>query len=167
MSLIGAASVVAAAGYLVVTIVFQFPPLSGGFPLLDRLGVVPRWKFFTQAGATFDVGVEMRARRLGGQLGDWTPVATVPGRRPWHFLWYPEQYGAGICWEAIYTLDRRITAARDPSLTNSLAYATILNRCRQEAARLTGAEACQFALVRRRAAAGEPSVVFLSGFHDV
>lgn len=166
MSVAGAVLVPLALGYLGATVLFQFPPLSRRFALLDRLGALPRWKFFTQAGATLDVGLKMRARRSDGSLGDWTAVSTFPPRRPWHFLWQPEQYRGGFCWEAIATLEARVKAGRAASLDNSLAYLMILNRCRQEGALLDSAQAVQFALAPRRAGGDERAFLFMSGFHD-
>jgi hypothetical protein len=167
MSAIGAAAVILALGYLAVTLVFQFRPLSAWFPELDQLGVLPRWKFFTQNNGVYDLGVEVQDRRANGSLGDWSPIAAALRGRAWNSLWFPRKYRAAAFRRAADTLERRAMTGKDASPETSLAYALILNHCRDVAPRSGDAEARRFALVRMRGAGegGERWVVFTSDFH--
>lgn len=167
ISAIGGAAVILALGYLTVTLIFQVRPFSARFPRLDRLGILPRWKFFAQCTGGSDIAIEMRGRFRDGRLGDWTAIRTCPPRQPWSFVWYPEQYQTVIFWLAVEALERRAARGRDADSANSLAYSTILNHCSRAPSRPRGCDAHQFALVRTWHAKGGEArcTVFTSAFH--
>lgn len=166
MSLIGLAALAVILGYLAVTLVFQFRPLSLRLAGLDRFGILPRWKFFTQGNDTHDVCIEVRDRYANGRLGAWNRIDPAPPRRLWNALWYPEKYRAGMIRLAIEVLERRAGNAEDVGPESSLAYRTILHICRDASRPAEGFEARQFALMRMRGGReGARWVLFTSNFH--
>ncbi len=167
MSMIGAGAVALSLGYLILTLAFQIRPLGARFPLLDRLGILPRWKFFTQGNATYDVGIEVQDRSANGRLGGWSPIDVASPRRLRSSLWHPERYRAGVLWLAIETVERRAAKAAEIGPDTSRAYAILLNHCRDASARAADFEARRFAVVRTRRAreGGERWVTFTSNFH--
>jgi len=166
MSIIGMVAMAIAATYLLATIAFQFKPLRSHFAGLDRLGLLPRWRFFMQPNGSSDYAIEMRLRHRDGRLGEWLRAWQSAPRKPWNALWHPEQYRQGIFWLAVETLERRIARGQEAGAESSIAYLTILNQCRRAARVSNEIEAVQFALLRMRGGREESRwIPFTSDFH--
>ena len=91
MTATGMIATAAALAWLAVTLAFQFRPISPWFPVLDRLGLLPRWKFFTQGNGDVDYAIEVRDRHADGSIGAWRPLAVIVSRPRRAFLWFPEK----------------------------------------------------------------------------
>jgi hypothetical protein len=168
MSMIGIAATIIAGVYLLATIVFQFRPFRSHFAGLDRLGILPRWRFFMQANGSSDHAVEWRFRCHDGRLGTWQSAWERARRHPWNWLWHPAQYREGIFWLAVETLDRRIARGKAADAASSIAYLTILNRCRWVARNASDVEAVQFALLQKRYGREESRwILYTSDFHPL
>ena len=145
MSLLGIGAIGIAGLYLATTMLFQFPPFSRRFGMLDRLGLLPRWQFFARGAIGEDLRVQLRDRHADGTISEWRDLPPVERRRTLDCLWRPLQFRTGTLLWATETLDRRVTAGRAVDLDSSLAYAALLSECRR-GERVPGVAARQFAL---------------------
>ena len=166
MSLIGGAAVCLVMAWLIATLVIQFRPMSTWYPTLNQLGLLPTWKFYTQGNGTFDLTIEMRGQFADGELGAWTPVR-LPLRKPWHALWYPEQFPNAVYWIATDSLARRAARGAPAEAGTSLAYAAILREVHRAAASTPGCPEHQFRVVRTPSSGVDENreIVFVSDFH--
>lgn len=165
MTATGTIATAAALAWLAVTLAFQFRPISHHFPVFDRLGLLPRWKFFTQGNGDVDYAIEVRDRHADGTIGAWRPLAVIAPRPRRAFLWFPESHRNAVYCLAIDTLARR-TVGGVVAPEDSHAYTTILAAVRTAAPEASAGTARQFALVFVRAAQ-ERSVNFTSPFHPL
>ena len=165
MSSLGIGAIGLASLYLVTTIVFQFPPFSRRFGMLDRLGLLPRWQFFARGTIGADLRVQLRDRDADGAVSDWCDLPPIERRRALDCLWRPLQFRTGTLLLAIEMLDRRVAAGRSADNDISLAYAAILSECRR-AERVPGVAARQFALTGGAdGARDERCIRYMSDFH--
>lgn len=157
----GELAVAAALCWLATTLVFQFRPLSLRFQSLDRVGLLPRWLFFTQHAGTTVLAVAFRVRDAGGFIGAWEPVPFGAQWRWWHAIFYPDHALARGLSSAAYRLSLRADRGDSAEeMAQSQAFAVLRNHLlRQHPGR-----ALQFAVLRNTAAGGEPEPVFISGF---
>lgn len=157
---IGAAAVPLVAGWLALTVLFQFRPFSRKFYTLDQLGLLPRWLFFTQGVGGYALTVEVRSCDADGTVGAWEAVLLWPPPRWWHAIFYPDQALTGTLWSAVDRLARR--AERGDSvemLTRTQAFATLRNHLRNV---LPGRD-LQLAVLRTDNAVAEPRRLFIAG----
>lgn len=158
---LGVLAVTLATVWLVLTLLFQFRPLSFRFQMLDRLGLLPRWLFFTQGVGSYSFALEARVRDADGAIGAWAPVSLSPRRRWWHAVFYPGHAKAGALWLATHALASRAERGdSDATLAATLAFAALRTHVRQA---LPSGD-LQFALLHSDDAGGQPRRVFLSEF---
>lgn len=158
---IGEVAVAAALCWLAMTLVFQFRPLSLRFQSLDRVGLLPRWLFFTQGEGTNMLTVEFRLRDADGLIGAWQPLAFGQAWRWWHAVFHPDHAIARGLSSAAYRLVLR--AERGDSaemIAQSQAFATLRNHLRRQ---YPGGDV-QFAVLRGKAVDAKPKSVFMSEF---
>lgn len=162
MTSLGLTAMALVAVQLLVTLVFQFRPLSARFATLDVLGIVPRWKFFMAEHGRYDVAIDLRTRHASGTAQAWRTIWTPVARSGWSWLWRPEAFRGDIAWLAVMTLDARAAGGAPACPETSAAYATILDLCRRAA----GADVHegQFAIVRVMPG-GERRIRYTSTFH--
>ncbi|MDR6851252.1 hypothetical protein J2Y54_000745 [Sphingomonas sp. BE123] len=158
---LGELAVALAAAWLGLTIVVQFRPLSRKLPMLDRLGLLPRWLFFTQGVGGYSFTLEVRVRDGSDGIGAWTSVPLAPPWRWWHAFFYPGHAQVGALWLAVHALASRAERGdSDATLAGTLAFAALRTHVRQ--AMPSGD--LQLALLRSDAADAQPRRVFLSEF---
>ena len=150
--------------YLAVTVIFQFRPLSARFLDLDRLAILPRWKFFIPQENRLDLRMEM----LGYDADSGTtavPVSLFPARRSYSWLWYPEQHRGEVLWLSTQRLAHK--AMRDGGAVGaeSVAYQTLLKHVHRSAA-THHFERFQFVLIGRDSSGARAErTVFTSQLH--
>lgn len=157
----GKVAVVLACAWLGLTLLFQFRPLSRRFQTLDRLGILPRWLFFTQGVGSYALTVEVRMRDSGGVPSDWVPAPLWPTARWWHAMYHPHHATTGAIWNAVDRLAHR--AARgdsDATLAQTQAFAALSTYLR----RALPPDDLQIALLRTDQSSGESRRLFVSEF---
>ncbi len=160
---IGDIAVPLVALWLALTLLFQFRPFSRRFQTLDRLGILPRWLFFTHGVGGVVLSVEVQTRDADGRVGAWQPFDPWPPRRWWHPIFFPDHAATGILWTAVERLADRASRGDEAAvLATSQACATVRNRLR----RMLPGRDFQFSVLRSDAANSSPRRLFVSGFGD-
>lgn len=158
---VGTVAVGVALAWLGLTVLFQFRPFSLRFQTLDRLGILPRWLFFTQGVGSYALTVEVRLRDRSGVLTDWVPAPLWPPPRWWYAIYHPHHARTGAIWLAIERLAHR--AERGDShavLAGTWAFATLHDHLR----RTLPQGDLQFAVTRSDQPHAEPRRLFVSEF---
>lgn len=158
---LGELAVTLAIAWLGLTILFQVRPMSLRFQSLDRLGLLPRWLFFTQGVGGYSFAVEVRIRNADGGIGEWMSVPLSLSWRWWHGFFYAGHAQAAVLWLAIHALASRAERGdTNATLAGTPAFAAVRAHLRQA----LPSGALQFALWRSDHSDGKPRRVFLSEF---
>lgn len=158
-------AVLLALGYLAITAVFQFRPLSTRHHRLDSLGLLPRWKFFMPHADRLAVAIALRGGDDGETLGAWLPLRCYPVRTVANWLWYPEHYRSAIVWLSAQRLAMRMGRGDMGGADSSVAHRTLLRHLRR-VARAERFATFQFALLTPDGEGGSATrTLFLSGLH--
>lgn len=147
------------AGLLGLGLVRQFAVSGPRWLLLDRLALVPQWKFFGQVAIGRDEAwcddLHLLARR---GAGEWRALVWRPERRWAEALWNPHARSR----DALAAQLALLATAKDVPPT-ALAYLTVLKHC---ADALPGDAPLQFAVAATRGRGDRPLALrFLSGRH--
>ncbi len=147
------------AALLALGLVRQFAVSGPRWLLLDRLALVPQWKFFGQVGIGQDEGwcddLHLLARR--GE-GEWQELVWCAERRWIEALWNPHARSR----DALAARLALLATASDVPPT-ALAYLTVLKHC---LGALPGEAPLQFAIAATRGRGDRPlALKFLSGRH--
>lgn len=158
---IGEAAVLLALAWLALTVLFQFRPFSLRHQTLDRLGLLPRWLFFTQGVGSYSVSVEVRLRDRHGNVGVWEPAPLWPPRRWWHAAFFPDHALTGALWLAADRLALRAERGDSAAtLAGTQAFATLQSHLRRQ----LPAHELQFSVLRGEPAGEHPERLFVSEF---
>ncbi len=158
---IGEAAIVLALAWLTLTLLFQFRPFSRKYQLLDLLGLLPRWLFFTQGVGTYTLAVEVRLRDAGGRIGAWEPAPLWPEWRWWHAVFLPDHALSGALWLAADRLARRAQRGdSSASLAGTQAFATLQSHLQRQLPK----HDLQFAVLRNENVTDDFERVFVSEF---
>ena len=157
-------AVLLAFAYLAVSAIFQFRPLSARFLELDRLGVLPRWKFFIPDNGRLDLRMEMRGHVAGGAAAA-VPVELFPARRGYSWLWRPEQHRGEVLWLSAQRLALKAMRNGGGSGPDSVAYQTLFAHVRHSAA-THRFEKFQFVLIGQQLSDPGERTLFTSELHS-
>jgi hypothetical protein len=158
---IGEVAVLLALVWLALTLLFQFRPFSLRYQTLDRIGVLPRWLFFTQGVGGYSVSVEVRLRDPDGTVGAWEPAPLWPPRRWSHAVFYPDHALTGALWLAADRLAWRAERGDSAAtLAGTQAFATLQSHLRRQ----LPARELQFSVLRGEPEDESPERLFVSEF---
>jgi hypothetical protein len=161
---IGEAAIVLVLAWLALTLLFQFRPFSRRLQLLDLLGLLPRWLFFTQGVGTYTLAVEVRIRDASGRIGAWEPAPLWPEWQWWHAVFLPDHALSGALWLAADRLARRAQRGDSgASLAATHAFATLQSHLQRQ----LPLQDLQFAVLRNERATDDLERVFVSEFARV
>lgn len=142
--------------------------------LLDRLAIVPQWKFYGQSRiaidpSTFD-DLHLLARRSTSPAdpGEWQPLHWPDERRWADALWNPQGRSRAAIAEPALLLALGEDTPDQPARPTALTYLTVLRHCLDRLPPDEG-EAIQFAIVQTRGRSDSgprPTTLrFLSAWH--
>lgn len=143
------------AALLAIGLAGQFTVLGRRGLLLDRLAIVPQWKFFgqniiaTDPGWSDDHHLLARSSPAVGNPGPWTELDWCDDRPLMQALWNPRARGREELAERIEHLVRVQRCNSGPLPQESLAYLTVLRHCLDRLA-LPPGHALQFAVAVTR-----------------
>lgn len=163
------------AALLAVGLTRQFAVSGRTGLLLDRLTVVPQWKFYGQSRiatdpSTFD-DLHLLARRSTepADPGQWQPLLWPAERRWLDALWNPHGRSRAAIAESALSLALGEDTAGQRARPTALTYLTVLRHCLDHLPPRDG-EAIQFAIVQTRGrSANDPRPTmlrFLSAWHS-
>ena len=157
---------------LLGTLAWQFTVLGRRGVLLDRLAIMPQWKFFGQSRIATDpfcfddLCLLARLGRDAGDAGAWREVLWWEARPFRHALWNPR----GRSRAAIGTAAQRLAITehnpQQRASPTALAYLTVLRHCLEALPPTTTDDALQFAVALTRGRDQRSvSLAFLSAWH--
>jgi hypothetical protein len=156
---------------LTAAVVQQFRQIGPRGHLLDRLALVPQWKFFGQDAVGRDpawlddwhVLARLAAKDDATPPGPWLPVLSPAVRTGWHWVWNPHSRSRAqllIQAESLGHADRE-----RPAEPTALAYLALLRAC-FEVVQPGENQLLQFAVVATRGRDQRPVFLrFLSRWH--
>lgn len=165
------AVLVVVSALLIIGLIRQFAVSSRFWLTLDRLGIVPQWKFFAQARAASDPSrfddMHLLARfDDGGDIpGPWSELLWWETRPLLSALWNPHDRSRSAIGECMDLLAITETSPGTAARPTALAYLTVLRHC-LDSARGGPDELLQFAIVLTRGRTDRPLALrFLSAWH--
>jgi hypothetical protein len=157
---------------LALTAWAQLSPLRRGRDLLDRIAIVPEWRFYAQASvdsaADFarDVHLVARDRDASGRIGGWRAVLGHADRQLVHAVWHPAMRTDDLVLSLGEDLALGYARQPAPAVQQSLRYLVLLRRVLAEPADCAEAAERQFAVVYSRSRGERDlSIAFLSAWH--
>lgn len=168
-SIIGSSALFLASGYLLISLIFQFRPLSTHFNVLDRLAILPRWKFFTLDNIHYELGLEIQDRDADSGMSAWQPIDRALSHPLRQALWYPEKFSVMILIYALNALEHRLDTAKEMSKDASRAYTVVLATSLRAAPPAQSTRARRFRVTRRSTAAPNAAaqMLFVSEFEPL
>lgn len=156
---------IAVVALLLTGLLRQFGQIGPRGQLLDRLALMPQWKFFGQ------IEIETKERLFDdihlvarSESGDWEDVLRWGERPVLSAIWNPGGLSRFAIAEQVFALADGAKQGRIEELT-SLAYLTTLRHCLDHMP-VGQSEAIQFAVLTTRGRGQQvPQVVFLSAWH--
>lgn len=149
--LAGQFAILAIAGLLALGLTRQFAVSGPRWLLLDRIALVPQWKFFGQvtiaAGdeAFADHHLLIRIASPHGEPGAWREVLWHGERRAIEALWNPAARGRNGIFLRLAMLEASAARGSEPIPPTALTYLTLLRHCFERHPPGPG-EALQFAV---------------------
>jgi hypothetical protein len=125
-------AVVAAAAFLTVTVVNQFPhPSFGRMRSGDLLSLIPNWRFFAPTPAMHDYHVFFRTVDQEGAPSAWEPMHVITPRSMWQFAWFPARRREKALFDLAGELIPKLSTAPLEAIPLMPAFALLVHRLRQ------------------------------------
>lgn len=158
--------------FLLLSLVRQFEMLGAIGVLLDRLAILPQWKFFGQSYIAKDLScfddmcLLARISPDQGDLGPWQNVLWWEDQPIHRGFWNPALRSRSAMCEAMTLLATTEVGEKTSIPPTALAYLTILRHCYNSLIPNDGV-ALQFAIAKTRGRQGRSvSLKFLSAWHS-
>lgn len=166
MSIPGLIACVLVAGWLLLTLSYQYIPLQTPIARMDAWQLLPSWAFFAPKPAYHDVFLLVRELGADGSLGA-LRVVRGPAERRWlHALWNPDKRPQRVLEDAAQAVRRlRRWAASEEVVSTSIPYLLLLHDATRGCTG-NGARALQFIIVETSGREEKRIwISFVSGFH--